>query len=129
MSTLSGNTKGESMQNELEIKIINNLPPLNVFLRNPHQVLRFCVICEGKKRFFKWQLTVDRDAFGQIFGFKKAYQMSITVNFKESEYSAVSLFTDNVSEFDTCLNIKSIFRMIMRCNNMTMSEALSEMSN
>jgi hypothetical protein len=116
------------MDNELEIKIINNLPPLNVFLRNPHQVLRFCVIHEGNKWFFKWQLTVDRDAFRQEFEFKKVYQMSITVNFKGSEYSAVSIFTDNVSEFDTCLNIKSIFRMIMRCNNMTMSEVLSERS-
>ena len=125
MSTLSGNIREESMQNELEIKLINNLPPLDVFLRNPHQVLRFCAICEGNKWFFKWQLTVDRDAFRQEFEFKKVYQMSITVNFKGSEYSAVSIFTDHVSEFDACLNIKSIFRMVMRCNNMTISEIMT----
>jgi hypothetical protein len=75
VSMLSGSIREELMYNELEIKIINNLPPLNVFLRNPHQVLRFCVIHEGNKWFFKWQLTVDRDAFRQEFEFKKVYRM------------------------------------------------------
>ena len=129
MSTLSGNIREESMDNELEIKLTKESSDLSVFDKHPQQVLRFCATVEGEEYFFEGVVTIERNMFKKQIEFKKEYNVLVEVYFRKRTHYSVSILIGDISESEIYMNVERIIRMIMKCNDMTMSEALSELSN
>ena len=117
------------MDNELEIKLMKESSDLSVFDKHPQQVLLFCATVGGEEYFFECVVTIERNMFKKLIEFKREYQVSVDVYFRRSTYDSVSILIGDINESEIYMNMERIIRMIMKCNDMTMSEALSELSN
>jgi hypothetical protein len=80
---LSGNIREESMDNELEIKLMKESSDLSVFDKHPQQVLLFCATVGGEEYFFECVVTIERNMFKKLIEFKDSsliFPLSILTN-------------------------------------------------
>ena len=117
------------MDNELEIKLTKESSDLSVFDKHPQQVLRFCATVGGEEYFFECVIVTKVDKFMEIFEFRKGYKVLVVVYFRRTTYDSISVLIGDINESEIYMNVERTIQLIMECNDMTMSEVLSELSN